>query len=130
MAILSTLAGVIDSFALPGGITIERATAAYNDGFRSAGTPTSIPVAPAVVHALVGRELLILPEGDRTKEHIKVFTKVRLQTALEGAGEQPDVILYTPEGEAVERRYIVKISEDWIAQSGHYRCIAVRTNDA
>jgi hypothetical protein len=127
--ILSNLCGVVDSFKLPGGIMVERKDSDIDaNGYpiEDTGGPTIFAVNPATVHTLQGKELLKLPEGDRTKEVIQVFTKVRLRTAYEGTDEMPDVVLYTPQGEGVEGRYVVKISEDWIAQSGHYRCICVR----
>lgn len=124
MAILPGLAGVVDAFALPGGISIERTTSDVVDGYPTASAPVVSAISPAVVHIASGRDLLKLVEGDRTKEAIAVFTKVRLRTALEGSNEMPDVVLYTSQG--VQRRYVVKVSEDWIEQSGHYRCLCVK----
>lgn len=126
MPILGSLASVVDSFALPGGISIERRTSSIVNGYHGNATVSVIAISPATVHPLVGRALLSLDEGDRTKETIQIFTRARLRTGLEGSGDLPDTVLYTPQGEAVQRRYVVKVSEDWAAQSGHYRAIATR----
>lgn len=127
MSILPGLVGAINAFKLPGGISIERFTADVDTkGYPATGAPTVILIPTAVVWQLSGRELLKLSEGDQTKESIGVIVPLRLRTALEGSDEMPDVVLYTPEGESVERRYVVRTAEDWIAQSGHYRCFCVR----
>lgn len=127
MAILPGLVGAIGAFKLPGGISIERTTADVDaKGYPIASAPTVIPIPTAVVWQLKGRDLLNLPEGDRTSESIGVIVPLRIRTAREGSDEMADVVLYTPAGEAEERRYVVRTAEDWIAQSGHYRCFCVR----
>lgn len=129
MPILANLAGAINAFKLPGGITIERFTSDVDsEGYpiEDAGGSTVIPFPTAVVWQVTGRDLLKLTEGDSTKEVIGVIVPSRLRTAKEGSDEMADIVLYTPEGEAVENRYVVKTAEDWIAQSGHYRCFCFR----
>lgn len=128
MTILPGLAGVINSFAIPGGISIERNTSDVDaDGYPIINSPTVINISPAVIHVVSGRDLVFLPEGFRAGEDIIIFTKVPLRTAKEGSDrELPDIVLYTPAGEATLNRYRVLKSEDWIAQSGHYRSAAKR----
>lgn len=127
MPILSSLAGVINAFALPGGITIERFTSDVDvDGYPiESGAPTVIAFPKAVVWQVTGRDLLKLTEGDSTKEVIGVIVPARLRVAREGSDEMSDVVLYTPEGES-EQRYVVKTAENWKAQSGHFRCFCFR----
>ena len=126
--ILGGLAGVINSFALPGGITVERFTSGVDaEGYPIvSGAPTILTFPKALVWQVTGRDLIKLTEGDSTKEVIGVIVPSRLRTAKEGTDEMADVVLYTPEGEAVESRYVVKKAEDWIAQTGHYRCFCFR----
>lgn len=127
MTILPGLAGAIGAFKLPGGITVERFTADVVDGYpEEAGAPTVLQFPTAVVWQLSGRDLIKATEGDSTKEAIGVIVPSRLRTAKEGSDEMADVVLYTPEGEAVQNRYVVQTSQDWVAQSGHYRCFCVR----
>lgn len=127
MPVLASLPGVINSLST-GAITVERFTSDVDsEGYPiEAGAPAVINIAKAVVWQVTGRDLLKLTEGDSTKEVIGVIVPIRLRTALEGTDEMADVVLYTPAGEAVQRRYVTKTAEDWIAQSGHYRCFCFR----
>lgn len=116
MSILD-LSGVVDSFALPGGISVERYEVG---GYDSEGFPLPdvINLTPmtAVVHVATSRDLQRLPEGERTLETIIVFTKVPLLTSDTTSKIKADVVRYAT------KRYRVVLSENWLAQSGHYRC--------
>ena len=126
--VLRSLRRVVHRFAIPGGIQVERSNTATEDadGNQVHGAPRTFTIDPAAVHPTRGRDLLLLPEGDRTAESIVVFTKERLRTALEGTREEADVVLYSPGGEKRVRRYRVITAEDWTTQSGHHRSIAVK----
>ena len=129
--VLRSLRRVVGRFAIPGGIRVERRSDATEDadGNQQTGTPRTFTIDPAVVHPTRGRDLLLLPEGDRSTASIVVFTKERLRTALEGTREEADIVLYSPGGDKV-RRYRVITAEDWTTQSGHYRSIAVKEEEA
>ncbi len=128
MAILGGLSHVIDSFRIPGGISVERhsATTPDSDGDPTVGPLQRFNVIPAVVQPATGRDLLRLPEGDRSKGAIIVHTKRRLRTSLESRGLMADEILYTPGGDAEPIRYTVATSGDWSIAGGFYRCIALK----
>lgn len=125
MPVLEGLEEVIDCLDT-GSISIERRSGAFFDidGNPVRGSAVTIAISPAVVHVAGGRDLLRLPEGDRTREVIIVFTKLRLRTGLEASGKEADVVVYGSQ-DAVSR-YVVRTSEDWIGASGHYKCLAVR----
>lgn len=125
MTILDNLAGVVDNFQIPGGVKLERRTSSIDgDGNPVRGEPRRTQLQPVTVHPARGRDLLRLPEGDRTLETIVVFTREQLHTAREGVNEEADVLLYNSGGG--ENRYVVVSAEDWNAQSGHWRCMAQR----
>lgn len=129
--VLRSLRRVVKRFAIPGGIQVERRSDASEDadGNPVSGTPRTFTIDPAAVHPTRGRDILMLPEGDRTAASIVVFTHDRLRTALEGTREEADVVLYTPGGDKV-RRYRVIIAEDWVVQTGNYRSIAVKEEES
>ncbi len=131
MPVLNRLRGVVDRFAVPGGIRVERRNDATEDadGNQQIGTPRTFTIKPAVVHPARGRDLLLLPEGDRTTAAVVVFTKERLRTALEGTREEADVVLYSPGSDTGVRRYRVISAEDWTLQSGHIRSIAIKEEE-
>jgi hypothetical protein len=128
MGVLEGLEEVIDCLDT-GSVSIERRSGAFydSDGNSQRGAAVTFAVAPAVVHVATGRDLLRLPEGDRTREVIIVFTKTRLRTGLEASGKEADVVVYGSQ-DAVSR-YVVRTSEDWIGASNHYKCLAVRKED-
>ena len=59
------------------------------------------------VQALTPRELERLPEADRDKEHVSVWTAEIMLRAGGEDGDKPDAILYRG------REYIVVSVEDW-----------------
>jgi hypothetical protein len=110
-----------------GSIAIERRTNASfdTDGNAVRGTIEIRNISPAVVHIATGRDLLRLPEGDRTSEVLLIFTQQRLRTARVASGQEADVVLYQSQPDETSR-YVIRTSEDWIRQSGHYRSLAVK----
>jgi hypothetical protein len=120
MTSVLNLAGVVDSLGT-GEIEIERATQAVTiaDGNATVPTPRIITIAANVQHA-TSRDLLRLPENDRTREVILIFTKTALEVGSPTTGKQGDIVRYG----SPERRYEVIRREDWLVQSGHYRCYA------
>jgi hypothetical protein len=64
-----------------------------------------------------------LPEGERVTETIIVFTRSPLLTGDTSSKDEADVVRYN------NKRYRVLLSENWLAQSGHYRCWAQRIEE-
>lgn len=126
---MSTLEGLEDVIECldTGAISVERRNDASfdSDGNPVRGRAEIRNVSPAVVHIATGRELLRLPEGDRTREVLRIFTQTRLRTAQVASGREAEVVLYRSQNDETGR-YVVTVSEDWLAQSGHYRCLAVK----
>ena len=71
----------VDTFG--GLVSCTRFAAGYTVNGRSVpGAPIPFTIY-AVIEPLAGRELLILPEGERSKESVKIYTDTRLQTINE-----------------------------------------------
>jgi hypothetical protein len=118
------LGPVVNSFALPGGITVERRLASSYDDFGfPVHNPSDLLQMTAVVHNATPADLQMLPEGERVKETIIVFTRSPLLTGDTSSKDEADVVRYN------NKRYRVLLSENWLAQSGHYRCWAQRIEE-
>ena len=119
MALNVDVADLIDEFRITGGVTIERAAepTLNSRGEPVAQTPSTTAITDVAVHTVNGRELDRLPEADRRKEAIRVYTKVQVRTA--GGGYRPDVILYD------SKRYEVRLVDDYSRQGGVWISTAV-----
>lgn len=129
MPILRRLGGnLIRRFRIPGGIEVERSqgTSEDDDGNLVEATPQNILIDHVAGHPVQGRELLRLAEGDRTREVYVFFTPCPLFTADVASGKQADVVLFQGQGDTSKRRYVVRTSENWLLQAGHYRSFAVK----
>ena len=128
MAILPRLAGVVNRFKIPGGLTVLRRTAIGSNQFGEDLPPMEIPVPfdPISVQPLVGPQRLQFVAGDDTRESVLIFTRSKLQTAKEGTTDIADILLYDPIGEVEFSEYVIQSSEPWFHQSGHWRSIGLR----
>ena len=126
MPVLDSLRYTIDSLGIPGGITVKRTTSlgADADGDPRAGIRKSFRLRPAVVQPARGRDLLRLPEGDRTLETILVHTKEKLRTAEGGTFAAADQILYCPGGDGEQSTYVVIMAADWAIIGGFFSVLA------
>lgn len=116
------LVDVIDSLGT-GDIVIERERAAtFSQGNATAGADDVTKVR-AVAHHATPRELQRLPENDRNRETIVVFTDEELRVSSVARGMRGDVVRY---GGA---RYEVIRRENWEAQAGHFRCFGSRLEE-
>lgn len=76
---------------MTGTYTVTRSAAgAYGTDGRFVAGSTSTFSITASVQPLDGRDLLRLPEGLRTSEVLKIYTKTRL--FVQGAGQDPDSV--------------------------------------
>lgn len=85
----------------------------YQDGFPKRGK-LGYFIAVASVQPVTGRELLQVPEGDRNREHIYLFTKDDIR--------KDDTIIYCG------REFEVQVVDDWQNQGltlAHRRCRAI-----
>ena len=76
----------------------------------------------ANVQPLQGKELLILPEGERTKDSLKVLTDVQLYEVNEETGSKPDLIFW--KGKA----YKVHSVKNYTQIIPHFETIAINVN--
>lgn len=132
MPILNHLRGVVTSLGIPGGIKFERRDGATIDsrGNHVRGPVTEFQACPAVVQPASGRDLLRLPEGDRSKEVILIHAHATLRTARESSGQEADVAIFdeptpTPAGTLVGR-YTVATAADWQQVGGFTRALAIK----
>lgn len=128
MSVLEGLGEVVDCFAIPGGIRVERHSAAVPD---ADGDPTSGPtrrfsIDPAVVQPWDGSEVMDLPSGSVGKEGILIHTREKLRIAVEGRGLQADVIIHRHDGEPTPCRYMVKKAPNYKDAAGYFEAWAVR----
>lgn len=114
------LADVVDSLST-GELEVERAQREVTivNGNATVDPPDTFLITANIQHA-TPRDLLRLPENDRTREVALVFTKVALEVGSPTTGKMGDVIRWCG------RRYEVIRRENWLEQSGHFRCWAAK----
>ena len=101
------LLDVIDSFATDDGLgggqysVARRTTGTYTNGRYSGPGATTTIVITASVQPISGRDLVVVPEGQRTDESRKIFTATQLVTRTPTT--EPDVITIGGEPYAVFR---------------------------
>ncbi len=72
----------------------------------------AVTLNPVAAHNVDGRDLLQVPEADRTSEMVQFYTKVRLFVA--DGGQAPDVVTYRG------RRFRIVRVQDYELQGGVY----------
>lgn len=88
-------------------------------GVYAPGSTSTIQV-PASIQPLGGRELLRLPEEERTKERIVIFTAVELFTSSPAAGTVGDVVAYNG------KNFEVQTVERWAELGAYWKVIAAK----
>lgn len=118
MPTLKKVKGLIPSLYTPGGIIIARRGPKILNAYHAYETApeVQIHVKPCVVHTASGRDLEMVPEADRNRETIQVYTLVRVYVA--DAGKDADIVIYRG------RRFKVIHVEDYWLQGGVYISIA------
>lgn len=104
-----------------GPVTVTRRAAPTTDGHgRALQGATSTHSITANVQPATGRDLLRLPEGQRTREHIAIWTDGDLRTANEHAGTPADVVTWKG------RTYEVQLIEPWSDLGGYVKAVAAK----
>jgi hypothetical protein len=117
------LSDVPSEFAVPGGITIKRDTpGTWADGRYTAGTRSTTSGVNASFQPLRGREIEMLPEGDRDKRSGKVYTATELKSADRADELLADQIVF--DGDTWEVRSVEKHHF-----GGYWKAIVVRVGD-
>uniref|UniRef100_A0A6M3M0V9 Head-tail joining protein n=1 Tax=viral metagenome TaxID=1070528 RepID=A0A6M3M0V9_9ZZZZ len=93
------------------------------DGRFTRGAAT-VSTIQATVQPMNGKELSTLPEGDRTRRGIKLYTTTQLLTADQDAKRLSDRIIY--QTETFEVRHV----DQQPRVIPHYRAYAVRLDEA
>jgi len=104
--------------------TVKRYGPAENiNGFLRPGSSTRFAIKGSL-QPLSGKEMLMLPEGDRNKEILNLFTESRLNPSLEQGQRLGDHVLVRNEC------YIVRSVEPWLYHGmDHFKCRVERVND-
>lgn len=107
------MSGPLDRFKQP--YTYRRLSVAPAVKGRAQNTAYGDPVAfYASIQALRGLELQILPEGQRDKQNVRVYTETPLQVIDPTKNQKGDLIQYEGRDYEVQRR------EDWKPTSFNY----------
>jgi len=118
MGVMTFSAGLVARFDV-GPLSLWRAAAptlnAY--GERVAAAPTSTSLSPVAVHTVTGAELEQLPEADRHRETIRLYTTERLRATEDG--NAADRVVY--DGST----YRVVVAENYGPQGDVYAALAV-----
>jgi len=132
MGLFDDLQDIVWDFAVPGGVDMETRTIQSRNALGEE-VPAAVAISlidPVVIHPIVGAELEKLVEGDRDREHIRVFSVQELQTARAGTSQAAGVLLWDPNSSGNASRYRVITSENHTANSGHWRSIAKKEESA
>lgn len=103
----------------------SRATTGY--WTEGATTDTSIT---ASVQPASGEDLQVLPEGERTRRAIKVYTTTELRTTSPQDGTRSDELVIAGLVGIDDGTYQVESVAPYYALLGHHKAIAVRAQEA
>ncbi len=102
-------------------ITVRRfSSGAWDTTGRFSGSITTENLTDAVVQPSSPKEMEKLPENERTKEAITVYTRNALLTSDVSSQGKADQIIWGG------RTYEVRLAGDWTAQAQYARAIATR----
>lgn len=110
-------------------ITITRPpTGSYVNGeFIQSGAPTTF-TALVSIQPLTLQEMLALPEGQRTRQHVHVYSDIRLQPTIDNTGQKGDRFT-NYDGRIFE----VRADGTWDfpnqTRLPHFECIAVQVEN-
>ena len=99
----------------------QRPAGTYTDGLYVAASPVAATVEAHVQPAAM-RDVLNVPEGQRTKKMIAVYVKSpdELFIAVEPSGRQSDLVTY--EGE----QYEVHSRANWDEVAGYFKAVCIK----
>jgi len=113
---------VVKRFALTADLMIERfGGGAYVDGRWVNEQPTQVALT-ANVQPAGGRQLMRLPEGDRTRDNITVWSTSELRPVARAQGKPGDLVLWNGE------RYEVIQLNDWSANGDYWEATCAKVD--
>lgn len=98
-------------------------------GYWVEGSSTDSSIVASVQPAS-GEELQVLPEGERTKRAIRVYTATELRTTDPQAGTSSDELVISGLVGIDDGTYQVQHVEPYYALLAHHKAIAVRRQEA
>jgi len=97
-------------------------TGGYVDGEYEEGSTSTFDIEMSV-QPLQGRELQLLPEGERTRRYVKGYTVTRLYTAIEATSKKADRVGYD------STNFEVQSVERWVdGELEHYKVLMAEVN--
>lgn len=112
---------MIDVFSIEFTVSRFDADGKYVLGKYHAGTERSFTVL-GTIQPMDAKSMLLLPEGERTKETIRIYTGTELMTVDLKTGRKADVVTYR------FREYEVHSVKFWESLIPHFQIIAVQRN--
>jgi len=101
----------------------RRAAGSYVDGRWAGGASSSLSIVASVQPDRPRPdELLHLPEGDRAREGLRLYTATEVRTANETNNTPADMVTW-----AGEQWEVVKV-EKWPASIAHYKALCLRVS--
>lgn len=94
----------------------------YVEGVYQECSTTTLNVM-ATVQPLSGKDLMLLPEGERSKESIRIYSDVELFTVNLISQRKADLITYRG------KMYEVHSVKRWEQVIPHFACVAINRND-
>lgn len=121
-------AAILAHLGAPAAITVTRyESGAYSDTtgnwVRGAPVDDSPISVDAHVQPATPKEILQLPENERSREAIAIYTVDKLLTSDKAAGIEADVVTW------LGRSYRVLVVEDWTTQAQYAKAIATRVDE-
>lgn len=117
-------------FLLTGNKTItvsRRAQGSYVNGRYSEASPTTFTIIGNVQPGLKWNDLQQLPEGERNRKSLRLYTSTPLRTRKEGSnGWDADVIQYTDPLGVTEDYQVVKVTHYAMGVLNHYKAVCIR----
>lgn len=108
---------VVKRFALTADLYIERfGGGAYVDGRWVNEQPTLVALT-ANVQPAGGRQLMRLPEGERTRENITVWCTSAIRPTSRSEGKPGDIVLWN------DKRFEVVTLNDWSANGDYWEAL-------
>ena len=103
---------------------VRRGAQTYDEATGLAsGAATSTVTTEAIVQPSTPREVERLPENERTREAITIFTRYALRGSFVNTQQPADEVIWE------SRRYTVRLVEPWEQQARYARAIAVRVSE-
>lgn len=99
-----------------------------SSGLMAAGAKTQIQKFRASIHPAPAELLDRLPEGQRTRTTIVVYTRTLLKTAQQTAGLRADVVEYSFDGAEAATLFEVEDVRPW-RWGNYYEILAQETRD-